>query len=299
LNHDRLCHRDILDGEKSKKKQRSSSECQEVSIHDATEMQHEFIDNYDTSNVMDDIETSRYSVSAMVCGRILCNGISVGDANFNNFGNYNNLSFFELEHLNGVGLASLVCNASFHVTEGSSHISEQEIKLHLNITRLLCLLTRGQRDDLGTIFGQLTTVLRRTHRGKDNDVLWSTKLPMSPKDIRSLYISGKQAIIPNLAQPSVSSLPNHAYVPLKECIADLLGHGLEFDTIDDSTLPQLVCNISDSWQAKQIFINACNNDVRKLVLYVNEWSDAFEPSRCSKSNRGSCWIKTITVDIKY
>jgi len=42
LNHDRLYHHDILDGKRSKKKQRSSLECQEVSIHDATEMQHDF-----------------------------------------------------------------------------------------------------------------------------------------------------------------------------------------------------------------------------------------------------------------
>jgi hypothetical protein len=136
LNHDRLYHRDILDGKRSKKKQCSSSEHQEVSIHDATEMQHDFIDNYDTSNVMDDIETSCYSVLAMVYDRMLCNSVTVGVATFNNFGNYNNKSFFELEHFNGVGMASLVCNASFHVTEGSSHILEQEIVLHLNITRM-------------------------------------------------------------------------------------------------------------------------------------------------------------------
>ena len=32
-----------------------------------------------------------------------------------------------------------------------------------------------------------------------------------------------------------------------------------------------------------------------LCLYVVEWSDAFEPSISTKSNRGSIWVKTITI----
>jgi translation initiation factor 5B/PHD finger-like domain-containing protein 5A len=32
-----------------------------------------------------------------------------------------------------------------------------------------------------------------------------------------------------------------------------------------------------------------------MVLYLVEWSDGFEPSISVKSNRGSCWLKTITI----
>ena len=32
-----------------------------------------------------------------------------------------------------------------------------------------------------------------------------------------------------------------------------------------------------------------------LCLYVVEWSDAFEPSSSAKSNRGSVWLKTVTI----
>ena len=32
-----------------------------------------------------------------------------------------------------------------------------------------------------------------------------------------------------------------------------------------------------------------------LVLFGNEWSDGFEPSLSIKGNRGSCWIKSITI----
>jgi len=132
-------------------------------------------------------------------------------------------------------------------------------------------------DDLGgKILGQLNPVISSKMHGKDVNALWSTKLPMSPKDIRSR----RHAIIPN--------------VSLKECIADLLGHGINFDSIDDSIMPTVVPIISDSRQAKKIFNNG-SDDARKLVLYVNELSNAFELSKSSKHNRGSCWIKTFTV----
>ncbi len=288
LNHDRMYHRDLPDGHRPQKKGRGLS-------GDAAKMPDDWFDDIGVTNVTEDIECSTDGILAATCDTSLCNYVTIEEATFNNFGNYNNKSFFEMEHFNGLGVASLVFNASFHLTEGSRHIAEEEVELHLNITRLLCSLTRGQRDALGNIFGQLSTIIRGKYISCDNDVLWRTKLPMSPKDIRSLYISGKQAIIPNLPRPSVASLPNHAYVSLKECIADLLAHGLDFDIIHDSTVPQVVSSISDSWQAKEIFRNAGNDEVKKLVLYINEWSDGFEPSRSSKSNRGSCWIKTITV----
>jgi hypothetical protein len=32
-----------------------------------------------------------------------------------------------------------------------------------------------------------------------------------------------------------------------------------------------------------------------LCIYITEWSDGFEPSSCTKNNRGSCCIKTVTI----
>jgi hypothetical protein len=35
-----------------------------------------------------------------------------------------------------------------------------------------------------------------------------------------------------------------------------------------------------------------------ICLYLIEWSDAFEPSISTKSNRGSIWVKSITISPK-
>ena len=32
-----------------------------------------------------------------------------------------------------------------------------------------------------------------------------------------------------------------------------------------------------------------------LTLYVNEWSDDYEPNKGSKANCGTIWIKTVTI----
>jgi hypothetical protein len=293
LNHDRLYHCDVVVGVSLKKKQRYSLDELEIPMLDV-DVANDFVDNYTTIDSCDNLESSLYHQSNTEHDKLLSQCLTYGAPTFDNFGNSNSKRYFEREHFHGARAASLVSLSSFHDAEGGHNISKEEIELHLNITRLICSLTRGQMDDLGTILGQLNTVISSKMHDKDVNALWSTKLPTSPKDIRSLYNSGKHAIIPNSPRPSVSALPHHAHVSLKECVADLLGHGIDFDSIDDSIMPTVVSSISDSRQAKKIFNNG-SDDVRKLVLYVNEWSDAFESSKCSKSNRGSCWIKTITV----
>ena len=83
-----------------------------------------------------------------------------------------------------------------------------------------------------------------------------------------------------------------------ECVADLLGHGLDVQHICDSTSSDAV--LSDACHS-----NFCRSIYERgaalhgyepfICLYVTEWSDGFEPSISSKANRGSCWIKTVTI----
>ncbi|MFN9978418.1 MAG: hypothetical protein ACK53Y_00820, partial [bacterium] len=72
--------------------------------------------------------------------------------------------------------------------------------------------------------------MNRDMERMENKSLWTTKIPTSPNDMRSLYVAGKHSIIQNLPRPSVTELTNHAYVSLRECVADLLGHGFDIDT---------------------------------------------------------------------
>jgi hypothetical protein len=219
----------------------------------------------------------------------------LGDPTFDNYLPFTSKRYFEMEQCNGIGAKSLVALASFHDVSAATLIKDEEASLHLNITRLLCSLTRCQMEDLGSIFGQLVPLMNAQLNMVDGHSLWRTKIPTSPQEMRSLYTRGKYAIISNLPRPSVQSLSSHAYVSLKECVADLLGHGFDVDTIDNCTYNCTVNVISESQRAKDIYGRGSSDGNNKMFLYVNEWSDAFEPSRSSKSNRGSCWIKTITI----
>jgi hypothetical protein len=293
LDHERFYHREGGGIASCNKKQRNTLEGDQGSLKDA---QLSFDDNINSTEFDSDghcLPTEMFDVDSVV--QLTSSKLMCLDPTFDNFGNYNNKTFFEMEHYHGAGAALLVSIASFHDFSCAGKVSEEEVELHLNVTHLVCSLTRGQVDDLGIIFGQLSSVIKSKMQQKETDDLWSMKLPTSSRDVRSLYISGKHAIIPNLPRPSVSALRNHAYVSLQECIADLLGHGLEFDSITSDMLPITVKSISDSRQAKQIFLNVKEDHLRKLVLYLNEQSDTFEPSKSSKSNRGSCWIKSVTV----
>jgi hypothetical protein len=60
---------------------------------------------------------------------------------------------------------------------------------------------------------------------------WFTRMPDSFQDMRHLYLEGKTSSIPNLLRPNVIRLYHHAYVSVIYCIADILAHGLDLDTI--------------------------------------------------------------------
>jgi hypothetical protein len=122
-------------------------------------------------------------------------------------------------------------------------------------------------------------------------------LPTTGGDIQKLYVRGKHALLPNLPRPKVQMVGSHAYVSLTDCIADLLGLGCSVDCVRQRKPDELVISISQSDRAQGILQNSklmfSDNDI--MVLYLVEWSDGFEPSISVKSNRGSCWLKTVTI----
>ncbi len=115
---------------------------------------------------------------------------------------------------------------------------------------------------------------------------WDTRLPTSMRDIRNLYVRGKHAIIPNLPRPPVSLVADHGYVCLKDCVADLLGHGIGVDSIDGGTVPYAIRKSSKTAAAKRILDNNVNtpfNSDNVSCRYITRWSDGFEPSSCTKT----------------
>ena len=162
------------------------------------------------------------------------------------------------------------------------------------------------------------------------DRTWFSRMPTSFDDLRRLYVEGKTAFITNLPRPNVTRLQDHAYVSIVDCIADILAHGLDLDIIkagsgeEDTTTntnegtPSSQAGVSSVTsqskhcrsiydRAQRILANQQDSatmanssfnmqDKPPLIcLWINEWSDGFEPSYSVKANRGSAWLKTITI----
>jgi hypothetical protein len=222
----------------------------------------------------------------------------LGPVIFSIFREIHNANFFQHQHEHKLGAAMLVSNLQFNSSKVAHLIPEVEVDLHMNIAALLSTLTRKQRDDLSTIFHQVVNItIARQGVDVGQTQSWHTKIPTSVHLIRTFYIRGKHAVLPNVPRPEVKMINNHAYVSLIDCVADVLGHGLPLDIIKTDTATHTVAQLSECKVAKEIYSRAVNNSFpqKPLCLYIAEWSDAFEPSSCTKNNRGSCWIKSITV----
>jgi len=111
-----------------------------------------------------------------------------------------------MQHNCSNGAAGLVSLSHFGVPTAAHHISSQEISMHLNISKLLCSLTRNQHKELSIIFNQMQMQLctidqysqstaNKASGGKA--VQWHTKMPRSLTDFRNFYLRDKNAIIPS------------------------------------------------------------------------------------------------------
>jgi hypothetical protein len=105
-------------------------------------------------------------------------------------------------------------------------------------------------------------------------------------------------MIPKTPKPAVHVVGNHAYVSLKDCVTDILAHGYKVDVITATKdVDPCIVSISPSNRAQKIlkFSEKIHPNTKVLPLYLIKWSNRFEQSNSIKSNRGSCWMKTVTI----
>ena len=131
------------------------------------------------------------------------------------------------------GPSFLVARSQGFPPQSMESLDKLEVRFHFRMASLLCSLTRGQRDDLAAVCNMCVTIAQNQLKDSNNRSL--TRLPCSYQLMRSLYIKGKGAMLPNLPRPSVQLIGEHGYISLFECVADLLGHGLDVQHICDST----------------------------------------------------------------
>jgi len=205
-----------------------------------------------------------------------------------------NQLYFQQNHVEK-GPSLLVTRSQGFAMNCGPKIDELEVEVHFQMASLLCGLTRGQRDEMASL---LTMCISITQMHEKQSLTIPTVLPCSSQLMWSLYMKGKSAILPNLPRPSIRMIDEHAYVSLYDCVADLLGHGLDVQHISEiDPLDATVIDVSKCHLRQQIYARGSQLHGSKpfLCLYIMELSDGFEPSTSSNANRGSCWINTVTI----
>ena len=219
------------------------------------------------------------------------------------------MSRYFWDNQTGDGPACLVARSHFCLdgmqSQLTRELTREDVKMGVSLCRLVLLLSREQNEDLA---GLLRMVVRYTQSScscsdliKEN-VQMCGQVPTNYKDLRKKFLHGRFAMIPSLPTPTVKFVDeNHAYVSLHECIQDLFMHGVPVEPVGHQEHRQAVKKISESRMASIFYhdaINKCGSG-NCYALWFNEWSDDFEPNSMNKSNRGSVWIKCITISCLF
>jgi hypothetical protein len=208
----------------------------------------------------------------------------------------------------------LVGQSQFKLDNIITELSSEEVEMNHSIAALVSSSTTGQQQMLAKVLTDVAAVLIRQLHKMDNQMegkaivdeyykqkcsnFWETRIPTTYSLICSLYARGKFAMIPNTPKPQVHMVGSHAYVSLKDCVADILAHVYEVDIIiPTKDVEPCIVSISQLTRAQKSLKNAekIHPNIKVLPLYLIKWSDGFEPSNSIKSDKGSCWIKTVKI----
>ena len=121
-------------------------------------------------------------------------------------------------------------------------------------------------------------------------------------------MEGSYAILANLPHPPVRWVgTDHAYVSLKDVIADFLAHSTPYEKIRRPVVGVGVKQAGESLQAQGIMerAKALHSDHPVVVLMLKRWRDDFQALKSNKGQKKgtSAWLGTITMspplDLKF
>jgi len=195
------------------------------------------------------------------------------------------------------GMRYLVANAMHKriAIECMGDLSINHIMYHANAAYLSSRLTPQEKVCLFNQYYYLTLLYKKGYPIDEYLV------PTTMNALNQRYLTGKHSLMQNIPKPIISSLEKHAYISLKACIADLLArHDLDIESVTSfGGVPiRSIYQCSKAQTFIQSVVTAVGlkePEKQRLILYIIEWSDDFDPAKCIKDNRGSAWIKTVTI----
>ena len=210
--------------------------------------------------------------------------------------------FYEAEReCAGRGYRNIVAGALYRDTaaHNANLLREDDVDLHLDISLLLDKLPSTEHERLFNVLHACETNGKLKSATDTSPPTFITDIP-SHKDIDRVYLKGVKAIRPNLPRPAVHTIGNHAYIPIREAIRDLLADPhTELDTASKADLngmrPVFVRKLSQSEAGRMFFGTAYDKyaHMRVLPLYLIKWSDGLDPFNV-KNNRASHWVLTLS-----
>ena len=209
-----------------------------------------------------------------------------------NFGNPQSTAYFNAD-INGSGIADIVAKCEFNLAEVGKKLHKSDVQYATDMAQFIHGLTHSQRDSLSRLLAGTVAKVDRDSRNKS----WKTLIPTDPVLMRNHYWEGQKAFLCNVPCPSVYTLTSHAYTSVRDCIRDRLAFGFpleKVETLQDTNAP--VRTLIQSRSSQRV-LRTCQHLYTEpvLVLFLKEWQDGYDPHAMSKNNRGSCWIKVVTI----
>ena len=201
----------------------------------------------------------------------------------------------------GSGIRWLTAN-SFGLS--SAQVSTEESIFCLKISSLLVQLTEQQKK----IFAEILTTAGNSGHSQLS-IFQNIRLPSTTEDFDRFFLTGKNAILPNLPHPIPKTTPDgsHSYVSLYDLLANEIGKATEYDDFDFMAKLQIapddaVPSVSSTQCAKSLLFSmkeeqkrsANGSDQFTLYLWLREWRDDFDPNN-TKSSRNQVWCNTYTL----
>ena len=207
----------------------------------------------------------------------------------------NATAFYWSEHqLSGSEVRNLTTKAFSLRTE---QVSNAEALFSLTISNLLIQLTESQRE----LFAQCMLHAANS-KHPQLSIFGHTCIPTSEDNFQKFYLSGPNAVVPNLPHPIPKTTPDgtHSFVGLTDLLANELAKATTFDKLyfesNVQFLPKDVTTLSTTPSAYKLFLDLKEDDDEQYVLYLwyKEWSDDFDPNN-TKASRNQVWSNTFTI----
>lgn len=217
---------------------------------------------------------------------------SATNTSLRDFGNPQSTAYFNAD-INGSGIADIVAKCDFQLPEVGKRLHESDVQYATDMAQFVHGLTHSQRNSLSRLLASTVAKVDRDSRTKS----WKTTIPTNPVVMRNQVWEGKNALLWNIPCPPVHTLASHAYTSVRDCIRDRLAFGFPLEKVElreDENAP--VRTLMQSRSSQRV-LRKCQDLYNEpvLVLFLKEWQDGYDPHAMSKKNRGSCWVKVVTI----